>query len=108
MFDSGNVRSASQVDPDEHLYVTGLAAGHYVLRLERADGGGGDNDVALAWYTTGEVINADLDGNGSVGVEDRLSLLEAWSTCAPCPADLNEDGVLDLDDILLLIERWEY
>ncbi|MCP4759615.1 MAG: hypothetical protein GY894_03560 [Planctomycetes bacterium] len=106
VFTSGNVRSESQIDPVEHLYVTGLAAGHYVLRLERADASGSDVDVAVAWYTTGEVVDADLDENGVVGIEDLLSLLTSWSACTDCAADLNQDGVLDLTDLLLLIARW--
>ncbi|MDP7070854.1 MAG: hypothetical protein QF561_05850 [Phycisphaerales bacterium] len=105
-FAGGNVRSESQVDPVEHLYITGLAAGHYVLRLERSDDDEGDVDVALAWFTTGSLVHADLDGSGEVGVEDLLILLSSWASCTECAADLTGEGIVDRADLLLLIELW--
>ena len=39
---------------------------------------------------------ADLDGSGSVGVSDLLSLLTSWSPCPPkadCPADFDGDSL---------------
>ena len=46
---------------------------------------------------------ADLDGDGDIGVNDLLSLLNAWGTGA---GDIQGDGRTDIDDILLILGGW--
>jgi hypothetical protein len=53
-----------------------------------------------------EPIEGDLDGSGSVDVQDLLILLGAWGPCADCPADLNGDGVVNIMDLLALLANW--
>ena len=60
--------------------------------------------------TTGSVVG-DLDGDGSVGINDFLMLLAAWGPCgAPCPpscvADLDGDCVVGIIDFLTLLANW--
>jgi len=105
IFDSGNVRSDSAVDNIEHLFIEGLAAGQYLLRLTRNDATAGTVDVAVAWYASSPVISGDLDASGLVDVMDLLLLLTDWS-CADCAADLNGDGTANEVDLLLLLDRW--
>jgi hypothetical protein len=107
VFDAGNVISESSVDNVEHIYVTGLQPGHYVLSLNRRDADATPVDVAIAWWTDGEVLNADIDNSGEVNIGDLLAMFELWGTCGEgCDADLTGNGELDLDDLLALIERW--
>jgi hypothetical protein len=107
VFDAGNVISESVVDNVEHIYVTGLQPGHYVLSLYRRDADATPVDVAIAWWTDGEVLNADIDDSGEVNIGDLLAMFELWGTCGEgCDADLTGNGELDLDDLLALIERW--
>ena len=49
----------------------------------------------------------DIDGSGSVEVNDVLALLSKWGPCPdPCPADLDLDGEVEVDDILALLSYW--
>ena len=53
----------------------------------------------------------DLDGDGTIGILDFLSLLAAWGPCpAPCPpscvADLDGDCDVGITDFLLLLANW--
>jgi hypothetical protein len=48
-FDGGNVRSESAKDNLDHLYVTGLKPGEYVLEVERTADGKMPFTAALAW-----------------------------------------------------------
>jgi hypothetical protein len=49
----------------------------------------------------------DIDGDGSVDVDDLLAVIGAWGSCPPpCPADVNDDGTVDVDDLLLVIGNW--
>ena len=51
----------------------------------------------------------DLDGNGSVGVPDLLSLLGSWGPCPPkgdCPADFDNSGDVGVSDFLELLGNW--
>ncbi|MCH2153808.1 MAG: FG-GAP repeat protein [Phycisphaerales bacterium] len=62
-----------------------------------------------AW--SGLLVNcncpADVTGDGQVGVDDILAVLEAYgSTCTSCEADLDGDGQVGVDDILLVIAGW--
>ncbi len=53
--------------------------------------------------------DADLDGSGSVGVNDLLILLSSWGPCGECddcPADLNSDCVVGVADLLILLVNW--
>ncbi len=54
--------------------------------------------------------DADLDGDGSVGILDLLILLTNWGPCPdppdPCPADLDGDGTVGIFDLLILITSW--
>jgi hypothetical protein len=107
VFDAGNVISESVVDNVEHIYVTGLQPGHYVLSLNRRDADATPVDVAIAWWTDGKVMNADIDNSGEVSIGDLLSMFEVWGTCGEgCAADVDGNGLLDLEDLLALIERW--
>jgi hypothetical protein len=51
----------------------------------------------------------DLNGDGSVNIDDLLLLLNNWGTPAPGSAgvgDVNYDGVVNIDDLLILINAW--
>ena len=54
-----------------------------------------------------EECPGDLDGSGSVEVNDVLIVLGSWGKCPdPCPADLDNDGEVEVDDILALLSLW--
>jgi len=51
----------------------------------------------------------DLDGDGSVGATDLLSLLVTWGVCAPCidcPADFDGNCSVGATDLLALLVNW--
>ncbi|MEE8153531.1 MAG: hypothetical protein V3T53_01075 [Phycisphaerales bacterium] len=49
----------------------------------------------------------DLDGSGSVGAADLLSLLVSWGPCKGCcPADFDDDGNVGASDLLALLANW--
>ncbi len=49
---------------------------------------------------------ADLDGDGSVGASDLLSLLVSWGPCKGCPADFDGNGTVGASDLLTLLANW--
>jgi hypothetical protein len=108
IFSGGNIASSSSIDNVEHLYVTGLHAGRYILRLTRpADDAGGSNiNVGVAWISTDPRPDADIDGDGDVGIFDLLTLLERWGGCDLCEADIEGSGLVDVVDLQLLIDFW--
>ena len=57
----------------------------------------------------GEVLPADLDGDGGVGIADVLVLLASWGQCtsACCLSDLDFDGKTAESDLLALLEAWD-
>ncbi len=110
VFASGNVVSQSDIDNIQHLYLTDLAAGEYVLEARRTDGLSAGWDVAAAWYIDAdEAILGDLNGDGKVGGADLGILLAAWGDCpdpGDCPADLNGDGQVGGADLGILLANW--
>ncbi|MEE9131513.1 MAG: hypothetical protein V3T84_15970 [Phycisphaerales bacterium] len=48
----------------------------------------------------------DLDGSGSVGAADLLSLLVSWGPCKGCPADFDGNGSVGASDLLALLVNW--
>ena len=48
----------------------------------------------------------DLDGGGSVGINDFLSLLAAWGPNPGHPADFDGDGAVGITDFLELLAHW--
>ena len=55
-----------------------------------------------------DVIFADLNGDGSVGVVDLLGLLGDWGPCAKgcCLADLDLNSAVGVADLLILLGNW--
>ena len=49
----------------------------------------------------------DLDGTGTVGVSDLLTLLASWGPCKDCPADFDNDGTVGYSDLEILLANWE-
>jgi hypothetical protein len=53
-------------------------------------------------------VPGDINGDGTVNVNDLLAVINAWGPCAsPCPADLNSDGAVNVDDLLIVINNWD-
>ena len=48
----------------------------------------------------------DLDGGGTVGINDFLALLGAWGPNPGHPADFDGDGVVGIVDFLELLANW--
>lgn len=65
------------------------------------------DDVLLLGDLPNDGIPGDLDGDGSVGVNDLLIVIQQWGSCPPpCPADINGDGTVGVDDLLFVIANW--
>jgi hypothetical protein len=52
----------------------------------------------------------DLNGDGTVGVEDLLAVILKWGACPGgpigCVSDTNGDGVIDVTDLVTVIANW--
>jgi hypothetical protein len=108
-FAGGNVVSESSVNNIEHLYVTGLEPGDYVLELRRVDSINNFPtwDAAVAWIMPGEdCIPADVNCDGFVNVDDLFAVLNAWGVCDGCPEDINDDGFVNVDDLFEVLNNW--
>ena len=68
--------------------------------------GAGRLDIAAA-AMDGPIAPAlgDLDGDGTVGIADFLTLLDAWGQ-VHSSADLDGDGMVGITDFLLLLANW--
>lgn len=50
---------------------------------------------------------ADINGDGTVDLQDLLVLLASWGPCADCPADIDGSGEVDFADLLTLLTAWD-
>jgi len=48
----------------------------------------------------------DVNGDGTVGVNDVLIVIAAWGPCKGCSADIDASGVVDVSDLLAVIAAW--
>ena len=55
-------------------------------------------------YCNENLCQGDINGDGAVGVEDVLAVIDQWGGNGP--ADINGDGVVNVEDILLLVGNW--
>ena len=49
---------------------------------------------------------ADINGDGTVGVTDILTVIKSWGACSGCAADINDDGTVDVSDLLDIVGDW--
>ena len=80
-----------------------------VSLIDLAIGVRGQNSPAIAVYfnTTEVVVDcpADIDGDGSVAVNDLLAIIAAWGS-ADASLDLDGSGIVDVGDLLVIIAAW--
>ncbi|MCP3905808.1 MAG: hypothetical protein GY715_19450 [Planctomycetes bacterium] len=109
-FAGGNVVSSSAVDNVEHLHVTDLVAGEYVIQVDRIDAIHSplnSFDVVVAWLLPEPApIPEDVNGDGVVNFADILTVIGAWGPCPGCPEDIDGNGVVGFAEILAIIGAW--
>ena len=96
-----SVASLGDLDGDR---VADLAVGAHL-----DDDGGADRGAVWVLFLDGVPQTPcpwDLDGTGSVGVSDLLSLLGSWGPCEGCPADFDDSGDVGVSDFLALLANW--
>jgi hypothetical protein len=114
LYDDAGVEVTSVNPPNsvQAVLSTTLAAGQYFAEID----GIGKPDVytdygSLGSYTITLVLPvcgcvADIDGDGTVGIQDFLDLLGAWGPCLGCSEDLNGDHTVGISDLLDLLGAW--
>ncbi|MCP4758630.1 MAG: hypothetical protein GY894_00725 [Planctomycetes bacterium] len=45
----------------------------------------------------------DLDGDGDVGTNEILAILDAWGDCDNCETDVTGDDTVNVDDLLYIV-----
>jgi hypothetical protein len=65
-----------------------------------------DNIELLSVDCAEQPCPGDLDGDGTVGTNEILAVLDAWGDCEGCPADLTGDGVVNVDDVLFVVSAF--
>ncbi len=53
-----------------------------------------------------EPCDGDIDGDGSVGVDDLLRVIGDWACGGICDGDVDSDGFVGVDDLLIVIGSW--
>ena len=65
-----------------------------------------DGISVVAISCVDESCQGDVDGNGTVGVEDLLAVIADWNCSSDCTADINGDLLVNVGDLLLVIGGW--
>jgi hypothetical protein len=73
---------------------SGSSAGSGVLLVDGPEGDCG-----------GTPCPADINGDGTVGVNDVLAVIDQWGV-AGGPSDVNGDGIVDVVDLLAVVGTW--
>jgi hypothetical protein len=80
----------------------------YDLWVQRGKSAPVDMDMSVVNIVP--TTSADVTLDGSVNIDDLLSVINAWGACQPppamCPADINCSGGVDIDDLLAVINGW--
>ncbi len=102
-----------EVEPGTYyLYVApgfesaGMDQGVGCLSEGELIGGGPYGRRYFATVNCGSGCAEDVNGNGSVGIEDMLILLAAWGTDPGGPPDFDGDGNVGINDFLTLLAAW--
>ena len=53
----------------------------------------------------GMPCDTDITGDGAVGVNDVLAVIDQWGV-AGGPSDVNDDGIVDVVDLLAVVGTW--
>ncbi len=102
---TGNVASRSVMDNLEHLYITGLTPGDYLIEAKRTSGTTGLPSFALAWYSPAPVYDiADLNHDGVVNGLDMTVILSNWLGTGA--GDINADGEVNGLDVTYVLSGW--
>jgi hypothetical protein len=77
----------------------------------REDTGLGDPPIVDMGSYEFQDRSCDLNGSGTVGVDDFLNLLADWGDCPDpcppsCPADFDGDCTVGVSDFLILLANW--
>ena len=64
--------------------------------------------IAIYFNTTEVVVDcpADIDGDGSVAVNDLLAIIAEWGSSTEPTLDLDGSGIVDVGDLLVIIGAW--
>jgi hypothetical protein len=65
-----------------------------------------DGVEVFSWACAEPGCSADIDGSGSVDINDFLILLGAWGPNPGHPADIDGNGEVDVNDFLDLLAQW--
>ncbi len=101
-YGSGNVASRSAVDNIEHIYLTNLAAGEYVIEAKRIGTATTAASFCAAWIMP--AIVGDLNQDGQVDGVDLATLLSGWG--GTTDGDVNGDGAVDGTDLAYVLSNW--
>ena len=126
--DSAGSRIVRLLQNDGNLIFTtiDLAEGESPLLVDAGDiDGDGTNDLVTIGDTSSFLRNGDsspvlalreggtscdclgdADCNGSVDIEDLLTVLSNYGCQGSCSADVNGDFVVDIEDLLIVISGW--
>ncbi|MBC8309847.1 MAG: hypothetical protein H8E83_04955 [Planctomycetes bacterium] len=76
----------------------------YLLRV----GGWNNNSAGTGTLslTIETSVSGDINGDGTVDVEDLLLLIASWGSDGSDGTDLDGNGVVDVQDALILIANW--
>jgi hypothetical protein len=125
---TGQAQSVDFPDGTPGIFVSQIAGDgsslDYTLSTFGNGGLGADVDTALGdVFVTGDVRvptrtyiaridppatapAADVNGDGSVDVDDLLAVMQAWGPCDGCPEDVDGSGMVDVDDLLAVLLIW--
>jgi len=108
---------------EERSGQIGLAAGRHKVRVEffeNMEGAGlivrwaGPNlakQIVPASHWVHEIIDGgcpeDVDGSGTVDVDDLLSVISAFGPCDGCDEDFDGDGQVSVNEILAILSLWD-
>ncbi|MSR44720.1 MAG: hypothetical protein EXS15_05090 [Phycisphaerales bacterium] len=99
---SGNVASRSTVDNIEHIYLTGLASGEYVIEAKRIGTATTGAAFSIGWIMP--ALPGDLNLDGVVDGIDLAQVLSGWG--GSTGGDANGDGVVDGVDLAFVLSNW--
>ena len=65
-----------------------------------------DNVEMIRIDCSEQPCDGDLDGDGIVGTNEILAVLDAWGDCTDCEADITGDGTVNVDDLLYIVSAF--